>query len=221
MVIRGTDEIDSVALNIDLTTCDRSLGGECATRTKEDLKTYLGRPELIIFSNRQRFNNMDYTDDCIVSESVIWNQHVNKDQANWMQSFLNSMSISDEILYLDIGLAIPRDFYEYEPTQLGLSYSDDFEGYYKIAGFTVFRSLDTKVITRSVYDILNFLGDVGGLEGILLLIGGAMVGTFSGFAGTNLFMTKAFYTRKHDGDGEDGSKVTVTKEGLLRGDSYS
>ena len=46
-------------------------------------------------------------------------------------------------------------------------YSYDFEGYYKIAGFTVFRNLDYTVVTRSTYDVLNFLGDIGGLEGIL------------------------------------------------------
>ena len=36
-------------------------------------------------------------------------------------------------------------------------------------------SFDTKLYTRSVYSILDFLGDVGGLLSILLPIGGVIV----------------------------------------------
>ena len=88
-----------------------------------------------------------------------------------MLTSFDSMAISDEIEYLDIGNAELRPFSQFSLSQLGLSYSDDFDGYYKIAGFTVFRNLNYSVATRSTYDILNFLGDVGGLEGILMLIG--------------------------------------------------
>ena len=36
-------------------------------------------------------------------------------------------------------------------------------------------SMDTKQYSRSVYSILDFLGDVGGLLSILLPIGGAFI----------------------------------------------
>ena len=36
-------------------------------------------------------------------------------------------------------------------------------------------SLDTKQFNRSVYSVLDFLGDVGGLLSILLPIGGALI----------------------------------------------
>ena len=84
-----------------------------------------------------------------------------------METTYDSWAIADEISYLDIGTVIPRDLSVYTINRLGLSYSDDWNSYYKIAGFTVYRNLDYTVITRSVYDVLNFLGDVGGLEGIL------------------------------------------------------
>ena len=45
----------------------------------------------------------------------------------------------------------------------------------KIASFTFQMSFDTKQYTRSVYSILDFLGDVGGLLSILLPIGGALI----------------------------------------------
>ena len=41
--------------------------------------------------------------------------------------------------------------------------------------FAFQMSLDTKQYTRSVYSILDFLGDVGGLLSILLPIGGAII----------------------------------------------
>ena len=84
MTIRGNDEIDSIALNIDYTTCDRSQGGKCAEMTKEDLQKYLGHPELVIMSNQQRFDNLVYDDNTIISEALIWNQHIDKTQTNWM-----------------------------------------------------------------------------------------------------------------------------------------
>jgi hypothetical protein len=80
-----------------------------------------------------------------------------------MLTSFDTMAIMDEIAYLDVGLVTPRPFSTYSLGSLGLSYSDDFNGYYKIAGFTVFRNLNYTVVTRSVYDVLNFLGDVGGL----------------------------------------------------------
>jgi hypothetical protein len=84
-----------------------------------------------------------------------------------MLTEFHTLGVNDEISYLDIGLVTPRPFSQYSLGNLGLSYSDNFEGYYKIAGFTVFRSMNYVKVTRSVYDVLNFLGDVGGLEGIL------------------------------------------------------
>jgi hypothetical protein len=77
---------------------------------------------------------------------------------------------------------------------LGLSYSDDFNGYYKIAGFTVFRNLNYTVVTRSVYDVLNFLGDVGGLLGILVDMGRVFVSSAASFMGVAYFMSQLFIT---------------------------
>lgn len=50
--------------------------------------------------------------------------------------------VDDEIAYLDIGFSRERHYFDYQLTRLALSYSDDWENYYKIAGFTVFNDLD-------------------------------------------------------------------------------
>ena len=79
-----------------------------------------------------------------------------------------------------------------------MSYTDDFEGgNYKIAGFSVFRHFDRIVFGRSTYDILAFLGDVGGLEGISLLIGGFIIAKLTGFLATVAMMPHLFYYRRY------------------------
>jgi hypothetical protein len=97
--------------------------------------------------------------------------------------YVHSKSVVDEIKYLHIGLDEVREFFSFAPTDLGLSYVDNFEGgRYKIAGFTIFRSLNKTVTHRSTYDLLAFLGDVGGLEAIIIVLGGAMIGKFTSFS---------------------------------------
>ena len=61
---------------------------------------------------------------------------------------------------------------------LAMSYADDFAVRYKIAGLTIFRELDLEVIGRSTYDFLSFLGDVGGLDGVLIIVGFLMINWF-------------------------------------------
>ena len=79
---------------------------------------------------------------------------------------MNSGDVFDEISLFNIGFFIPRIFNSYTLGSLSMSYSDDFDDYYKIAGFTVFRSLSHTYIARTTYDVLNFLGDIGGLSGL-------------------------------------------------------
>ena len=60
-------------------------------------------------------------------------------------------------------------------------------------------SLDTKQYSRSVYSILDFLGDVGGLLSILLPIGGAFIAFLDELFNRNLdnyIITKVFFNRK-------------------------
>ena len=48
-------------------------------------------------------------------------------------------------------------------SKLGLSYADSWPEYYKLSGTTIFRSTDFENIDRTTYDVLDYLGDVGGL----------------------------------------------------------
>ena len=83
--------------------------------------------------------------------------------------------MSDDIRYLDFGLEDERDFFKYSLESLELSYIDHFPQNYKIAGFSIIRNLDSVQYDRSTYDLLACIGDIGGLEGAILLIGGFII----------------------------------------------
>jgi hypothetical protein len=53
---------------------------------------------------------------------------------------------------------------------LGLSYAARYPAYYKVAGYSIFRDLNQVQINRQTYDFLNFMGDVGGLDGVLVIV---------------------------------------------------
>ena len=68
-----------------------------------------------------------------------------------------------------------------------------------IAGFTFEMDMDTKQYSRSVYSILDFFGDIGGLLSILLPIGGALVALLDEiFDRTldNYIISKVFFNKK-------------------------
>ena len=110
--LRGEDEIDSVALNIDFTTCDRTKGGQCARNSLTDLQNYLSHPELVIIYNSQKFDKgildepnplslLDPRDhhhgkEAIVSEAVVWNRHINKMQANYMEVYYETRHLNED-----------------------------------------------------------------------------------------------------------------------------
>jgi hypothetical protein len=50
--IRGKDEIDSVALNIDLIPCQNTTAKTCANDSLETLQEFLTYPELVIYYNQ-------------------------------------------------------------------------------------------------------------------------------------------------------------------------
>ena len=126
---------------------------------------------------------------------MIFNQHIDKRQANWMKTFIEHNEVDDEIKYLDINDSEKRDFFSYSMETLSLSYIDQFPHNYKIAGFSIFRNLDSVQYNRSTYDLLACIGDIGGLEGAVLLFGGYLMKWFSSFLATVYFMPHIFYYR--------------------------
>ena len=106
--------------------------------------------------------------------------------------------IEDEIQYLYLGVEELRSFFSFDSDRLNLSYEDTFPDSYKFAGFSIFRSFDEEVIQRETYDILNFLGDVGGLETVLTIVGGFIISSLINFIMKSRFFEKLYYYRPSD-----------------------
>jgi hypothetical protein len=109
---------------------------------------------------------------------------------------------------------------------LALSYSDDFEGYYKIAGFTLFRNEDRIKISRETYDFLTMIGDVGGLFDGLYLIG-LMIINLLIVRKWNItaYMMQYLYKSERDKNGNynflEQEEHNITADGLRKGKTYS
>ena len=101
----------------------------------------------------------------------MFNTHIDKSRANWMQTNLRMNLVEDQTDYVNYGAEVERQFYSFEPAELGLSYSDDFPAHYKIAGFTIFRDFDLYITSRSTYGLFHYFGDLGGLNEVLILFG--------------------------------------------------
>jgi len=56
-----------------------------------------------------------------------------------------------------------------------LSFADSLS-YYKVLGMHIKRDFDMYIIHRNTYDLLSFLGDIGGLIDILRIFGFILVG---------------------------------------------
>ena len=81
----------------------------------------------------------------------------------------------------------------WEPGELGISYSDDFTSYYKIAGFTVFNNYRETFIMRTTYDGFSALSDFGGfIIALVILVVLLSSFVFSTYAKA-YFMSKLFY----------------------------
>jgi hypothetical protein len=84
------------------------------------------------------------------------------------------------VKWLEVYESVTHEFNSLTMTSLGLSYSDDFYGYYKIAGFSLYRNSKLFRISRDTYGALSLIGDIGGIFDGFSIIGLALSSLFVG-----------------------------------------
>ena len=57
----------------------------------------------------------------------------------------------------------------------------------------MYRNFDVPIINRSTYSLLQFLGDVGGLDTVLKLIGLILVSSFRQFLANSIVVTQLYF----------------------------
>ena len=81
-----------------------------------------------------------------------------------MQTHITNHQIRDETTNFLTTTSDDTFFFDYELSTLDLSFSDNFEKYYKIAGFTVFLSYDLNVTRLTQITFFEAFGIIGGLD---------------------------------------------------------
>ena len=123
--------------------------------------------------NKVSYQTEKYTDEVLYKYVHAKNYPISSTNINWLQTiFLRQSFLESEERYLGDGF-FPRkaewiEFYE------DAIYNDGWSPD-SIMNLSFLMSMDTKQYSRSVYSVLDFLGDVGGLLSILLPIGGAFI----------------------------------------------
>lgn len=85
--------------------------------------------------------------------------------------------------------------YEWFQLKLGLPFISTFNQFptrWKICALQINLSYDQNVISRQTYDLLLFLGDIGGLNGALAVLGTLIVGWYSQFNADSFIVTTLY-----------------------------
>jgi len=147
-----------------------------------------------------------------------------------MKASFDSHVIEDNISLVNIeglGTTIERPFSTLTMGSPDLSFTDDFSsGNYKIAGVSIFRNLDRTEISRETYDLLTFIGDIGGLLDGLYLCGFLIINlTIVRKWNRTGYMMQFLYKSERNLNGKydpiDYTHHGVTADGLRKGEKYS
>ena len=108
--------------------------------------------------------------------------------------------LEDESDLIQYGQSVSEEFYFLKPgnTQSG-GYSDDLsvnaKGTYAFADTYFVPNEKVLIESRQTYSLLEWLGDIGGLNDILFLIAEQFITSYQGFFQANLILTSLFRSR--------------------------
>ena len=107
-----------------------------------------------------------------------------------MNYYIQPVELDDETDYFQYGQSTTTNFYRkgndslqtHASTWNSFPTKDEPNKHYKFASVAIYFNGELVQISRSTYSILDWLGDCGGLYGILLIIGEVIAQPFSTFA---------------------------------------
>ena len=132
---------------------------------------------ILVYFNQESFKQDEYGDLRIGRQSVIRNIQVDEYRPNYVDLYIWKNQLQDEIEFIKYG---EEEEFEYNTVEFASPIpsawfdhpsSGNPDGRYKFTSIAFQMCLDSMVIERSTYSILEWLGDVGGLFDALLIIG--------------------------------------------------
>ena len=133
-----------------------------------------------------RFLPEKYGNESIKRYSAILNQQFDADKPSWLQTLVQANELQDETEYLQLGFETQTDFFTHNKENIYASAwvehpTRNSTGLYKFVSVEVNLSQQKLVIMRETYDVLSWLGDIGGLTDCLLIIAKFIIKPFTNF----------------------------------------
>ena len=98
-------------------------------------------------------------------------------------------TVNDEIEFIQLGYINEYNFFSFEVPKPTNSFFDTFPTKYRIVSIDIYRDYNLELIDRSTYSLLSYLGDLGGLDGILVSIGYVLCLSISNFQTENYLIS--------------------------------
>lgn len=86
---------------------------------------------------------------------------------------------------MQVGLYDNYEYFYLDISQPSISFFNIFPDMYKVVGLQFYRNFDIEMTERSTYGLLEFLGDLGGLDQTLYIIGSLLLGSLSQFTASS------------------------------------
>ena len=137
--------------------------------------------------NSERFQSNKFRDEKFLKKSRMAALYLDSSKPTWTHMTIEQSQLFDETDWLQFGQMNIENYYDYS---FGLPEVSDMKDWptkenpykqYKFGAAWVELSTKLNVVARSTYSLLDWLGDIGGLFGMLQLLGGALLGPFTLF----------------------------------------
>ena len=139
---------------------------------KKETETLLKKAELHVVYNTQTFDSSIFDDDSMVkNSSETFTVIVNAELPTWQQMLVEQTDIDDETDLFNWGFGTKREFTQFQVHGTGqFSSWDEFPNKYKFTSLQINVKNTKKIILRGTKDVMQALGDFGGLLSIIQAI---------------------------------------------------
>jgi len=126
-------------------------------------KAYVGEAQLILMQNYEEFHPNLYHDEAIEKHSKIMKRQFDSAKPTFSMNIVRVNELDDETSYINYGQEVSRKYMNFNMKPNEWSSNTQYPEKYKF--FSVNWQLDQDIykIERSTYDLLDLIGDVGGV----------------------------------------------------------
>jgi len=162
-------------------------------RRKNKSRKYLRAPNFVMWMNQEKIDIKKFDDKSIVRKSETQNVQFDNTKATWFSGFYEENMLEDETEYLNIGIPTERKYNYIDIKGIAQpSYYNDYPYNTKVISFHLFANSEMKILGRETYSVLEFLGDMGGLNDALQIIFGMLIAPFATLQLQSMLANKLF-----------------------------